>query len=508
MRTENSIKNAVVAFVSNFVLIIVGFISQAIFKNCLGQDYLGLNGLFTSIVSMLSIVELGLGTALIYHLYKPVAENDIETIKTLMHFYRVSYRVIAAIIIVAGALLMPFLHLFVKIDVTVNIHYIFALFVVESAFSYLLSYKRSIIYAHQENYIVNAVHIGYVIGLNACQIFFLIKTSDYILYLWIKIAFRILENIVVTIIANKKYPYIRQNNIAPMDTIIRDDIVKKVKGLFLHRIGSYLVLGTDNIIISRFLNIGVVGIYSSYSMITSGIKNLFAQVYYSITASVGNLLVLDKERAYEVYKEMLFANYWLSCFCSISFYIISKPFVVLWLGNEFVLPEMTTFVIMLNLYFDTYGYTIGAFKSAAGIFHEDRWIPMIQSVINIITSIILAKVCGLTGVVIGTILSQMLMFFFSYPQFVYKKLFDRSYFFYCKETISYFIVFLLVFVVTVIISSFIYINSHLLSLLVNAVICIMIPNTFLFVLFRKSNEFKFMYNTVMSKIVGKMQRVK
>ncbi|HHY99525.1 MAG TPA: polysaccharide transporter, partial [Tissierellia bacterium] len=213
MRTEKSIKNAIVAIASNIILILVGFISQAVFKTYLGQDYLGLNGLFTSIVSMLGIVELGLGTALIYHLYKPVAENDIPKIVALMRFYKLSYRIIAGIIILAGALLMPLLHFFVSTDLNINLYYIFGLFVIESAFSYLLSYKRSILYANQENYIVNIIHIIYVIGMNLVQIILLIKTRDYILYLWLKVAFRMIENVLVTIAANKRYPYIKSKEI-------------------------------------------------------------------------------------------------------------------------------------------------------------------------------------------------------------------------------------------------------------------------------------------------------
>ena len=499
MRTEKSIKNAIVAIASNIILILVGFISQAVFKTYLGQDYLGLNGLFTSIVSMLGIVELGLGTALIYHLYKPVAENDIPKIVALMRFYKLSYRIIAGIIILAGALLMPLLHFFVSTDLNINLYYIFGLFVIESAFSYLLSYKRSILYANQENYIVNIIHIIYVIGMNLVQIILLIKTRDYILYLWLKVAFRMIENVLVTIAANKRYPYIKSKEIQRIDKDTRNDIIIKVKGLFLHKIGSYLVLGTDNIIISRFLNLAIVGMYTSYGMITAGIKNLFSQVYYSITASVGNLLVLEKEKAYQTYKNMLFMNFWLSGFASISFYIISKPFVTLWLGNDFVLGHAAVIVLMINLYFDTYGYTIGAFKSAAGIFHEDRWIPVLQSIINIIVSVVLVQLFGLTGVVIGTIVSQMLLFLYSYPVLVYKKIFNKNKTAYYYETFKYFAVFIIVFLVTYFVSTIIRFDQIVVELLFSLVLCLVLPNLMFYIAFRKNDEFMYFINLISRK---------
>ena len=500
MRTDKSIKNAVVAIISNVILIIIGFISQAIFKNTLGQDYLGLNGLFTSIVSMLGIVELGLGTALIYHLYKPVAENDINKITALMRFYKISYRIIALTIIMAGLLLMPFLHFFVDTDLNINIYYIFGLFVVESAFSYLLSYKRSILYANQENYIVNVIHIMYVVSMNVTQILILLGTKNYVLYLWIKILFRIIENIVVTIVANKRYPYIKGSEKNKIDDEIRNDIILKVKGLIIHKIGSYLVLGTDNIIISKFLNLAIVGMYTSYTMITAGIKNLFSQVFYSITASVGNLLVMDKDKAYDIYKNMLFMNFWLSGFCSISFYIISEPFVTLWLGKKFVLSQFAVVVLMINLYLDTYGYTIGAFKSAAGIFHEDRWIPFIQSIINIVVSIVLAQIWGLAGVITGTIVSQMILFFYSYPVFVYKKLFNKRIGVFYKETLKYFVVFLLVFLASFGISKMIMTDVIIWRLIINIFTCIVVPNVLLYWFFRKTSEFTYFITIIKSRM--------
>ena len=500
MRTEKSIKNALVAIISNIVLIIIGFISQYVFKNTLGQDYLGLNGLFTSIVSMLGIVELGLGTALIYHLYKPVAENDIEKVKALMHFYRTSYRIIAGIIIIAGMILMPFLKFFIDTTLDLNFHYIFGLFVIESAFSYLLSYKRSILYANQENYIVNIIHILYVLSMNIVQILILIYTKNYLLYLWIKIIFRIIENIAVTIVANKRYPYINVSSNNRIDNNTRNDIIIKVKGLFIHKIGSYLVLGTDNIIISKYLTLAVVGMYTSYSMITSGIKNFFSQIFYSITASVGNLLVLDKNKAYDVYKDMLFMNFWLSGICSISFYIISKPFVTLWLGNDFVLTKSAVAALMVNLYFDTYGYTIGAFKSAAGIFHEDRWIPAFQSLINITVSIIMVQICGLAGVIIGTIVSQMLLYLYSYPVLVYKKLFNKNTKDFFLETIKYFSVYILTFLVTLIITRVATIHIIILQLLINALVCLIIPNLLFFLFFHSTSEFDYFKRLIINKL--------
>ena len=203
MRTKNSIRNMAVTLVMNFITIIAGFIAQKIFLNLLGSEYLGLNGLFTNVVSMLGIVELGLGSAIIYHLYKPIAEKDINTIKSLMQFYKKSYHLIALVVFLLGLILIPFLPLFVKdVTVSININLAYFLFVIDIVFSYLLSYKRSILYANEQNYIINIIHIFYTIFLNVFQLSLLYVTKNYYIYLVIKIIMRIAENVVITKVAN------------------------------------------------------------------------------------------------------------------------------------------------------------------------------------------------------------------------------------------------------------------------------------------------------------------
>lgn len=513
MRTEKSIKNVSVAFISNFIIILIGFISQSIFAQNLGKEYLGLNGLFSNIVSMLGIVELGIGSALIYHLYKPTAENNIPQIKALMNFYKISYRYIALIILILGLIILPFINYFVDTSLSVNIYLIFILFIIETVVSYLLSYKRSILYAYQENYIVNIVHIIYIVLLNISQFIILIYTKNYYLYLVLKIIFKFIENLVITYVANKRYSFVKEKTSEKIDKDVKNDIIKKVKALFLHKIGSYLVLGTDNIIISKLIGLVTVGIYSNYCLIMNGIKNLFSQIYYSITASVGNLLVENNhKKAHDIYKKMLFMNYWLASFCSISFYVISKPFIEIWLGEDFILINNIIFFLMIQLYLEIFGYTIGSFKTAAGIFHEDRWVPIIQSIVNIIFSIILGKYFGLIGVVWGTILSYLLLHLYSYPVFVYAPLFKDKKRKYFKEIFKYFLLFLITFFITTVISNNIIItNSKLLNTIIAIITCIIVPNSITFIIFHKTQEFEYYKNIICKKLenlIKKVQRKK
>lgn len=492
MRTTNSIKNTLVSFISNLLTIIIGLIAQAIFIKILGKEYLGINGLFSNIISMLGIVELGIGSAIIYHLYKPIADNNITKIRGLMNFYKKCYNIIAITILIIGLLITPFLRFFIQpISIDINIKLIYILFIIEIVFSYILSYKRTIINANQKNYLVNLIHIGYLIALNLIEIIVLIYTKNYYLYLILKIIMRVLENICITIVANKLYPYLKDNN-EKLDKTTKKDIFKKVKALFFHKIGSFIVLGTDNIIISKFIGIIEVGLYSNYYMIINAVEKLFGQLINALTPSVGNMLVTEsQEKSFTIFKRIRFLNFWISTFSGVCLFIIIDSFITIWIGKEYLLSTLVLTVLILNYYQKSMRTSYSVFKEAAGIYYEDRFIPLIESVLNIIASLILLKYFGLAGVFMGTIISSLLLWCLSYPKYVYKKLFNRSYLNYTKETLGYLVLFLGIAYLTFKLSSLVVINNAFLLLLVNCIIALIIPNLILLILFGKTDDFKY-----------------
>ena len=209
MRTKKTIINSIISILMYSINIIIGFIFQKIFIMTLGNEYLGLNGLFTNILSILAVVELGFGNAIIYHLYKPLAEKNEKEINLLIKFYKKTYNLIAAIIFLLGIVSMLFLkNIIGEVNIEENVYLLYFIALFDIVASYLLTYKRSILYANQETYIVNIVHIGYIFILNLTGIILLILTKNYIFYLILKVIFRILENIIITIVVNKKYPFL------------------------------------------------------------------------------------------------------------------------------------------------------------------------------------------------------------------------------------------------------------------------------------------------------------
>lgn len=504
MKTKNSIINAVGSMASNLITIIIGLVAQAIFIRILGAEYLGINGLFTNVISMLGIVELGIGSAIIYNLYKPIVNKDKEAIKSLMLFYKKAYNIIAFIVLVIGLLITPFLNLFISdVTVDINIYLVYILFVIDIFASYLLSYKRSILYADQKNYIVNIIHIAYLLLLNLLQLLFLYLTHDYYLYLIIKIVMRVVENIIITLVVNKIYNYLNKGDAKPLSKDVKQDIQKKVKALFFHKIGTFVVMGTDNIIISKFIGIVTVGIYSNYYMIINAVNTIFGQAIIALTPSVGNLLVEgDATKNYDVFKKVRFLNFWISVFSGVTLLVVLQSFIKIWVGEKYLLSLFVLIILVINFFQKMMRSSYSTFKEAAGIFHEDRFVPLVESAVNIVASIVLLKIFGLAGVFMGTIISGFSLWCYSYPKYVYKKLFNRSYLSYIKETLGYILLFLVILFITFKITILITISNIYLDFLVNIGISVIIPNLILFVIFFKTDNFKY-YLNLLKKIRGR-----
>ena len=497
-RKKSSFKNMITAVSSNVLTIIVGLVAQAVFIKILGSEYLGLNGLFSNVISMLGIVELGMGSAIIYNMYKPIAEENHEKIKSLMQFYKKSYRIITLIISIIGIMIIPFIKYIVDIEsvtVGINVYLVYILFLLETICSYILSYKRSMLYADQKEYITNIIHMGYTILVNTMQLTFLYFTHDYYLYLIIKVMMRLVENIVISSYVNRRYSYLLDNNVTKLDSKTEKDIFQKIKALFFHKIGTFIVSGTDNIIISKYLGLVTVGLYSNYYMIINAVQTVINHIIQATRASVGNLLVTEsKTKQFDIFNKIRFVNFWISCFSSICIFVIMDSFITIWIGYKFVLPTKVLLVLVINFFIVSSRSTYGAFKEAAGIFYEDRFVPIIESLLNIVLSIIFVKKFGLMGVFMGTIASGLVLWCYSYPKYVYNKLFGRKISDYIKETIYYFIIFILIAGFTYSLAILINFDNVYLQFISNVLIALIVPNVIMLLLFSKDENFKYFIN--------------
>ena len=438
-RTKNSARNMIVSVLFNSLTIVLGIVTQRIFLKILNTEYLGLNSLFSNILTMLSVAELGVTNAVIFSMYEPLAKGDKKTIRALMAFYKKWYWTIGMVVAILGLCLLPFIPNIVgEQSLDVNLYLIFAVSLADIVLSYFLGYKRSIIIASQQNYIIDVCQIAYVVLVSVLQMLVLYLTHNYYAYILVRLALRILQNVVLIAIVNRKFPYICESDPPKLKKEIQKSIFTKIKGLFYHKIGGFIVLGTDNLVITTFLGLKVNGLYASYYMIISALQSIIMQCVAATTASVGNLLVeKNVKKQFEVFRRIRFINFWLAVLGSAGLLVVMDSFIAVWLGSEYVLGLDVLLALVLNFYFYVNRSAFGVFKDAAGIYHEDRFVPIAESILNISASIILVKLIGLPGVFLGTFISGLALYCFSYPKFVYKNLFKRKYSSYAFETIGF-----------------------------------------------------------------------
>lgn len=505
MNNKKTIRNSVGAVMANIVNIIISFLAQRIFLHILNAEYLGLNGLFSNIISMLAIFELGIGSAITFSLYKPIAENDKPTIKALMNFYKKAYRIIAIIVSTVGLAITPFLPFLIKeVTIDINIYVVYLMFLTDVICSYLLTYRRSILYADQKNYQISYIHIGYLIVMNTLQLTILAVTKNYYLYLGAKIIMRICENLVIHFVVSKQYPYLDNLNKSKLSKKLEKDIFKKIKALLFHKIGGFIVLGSDNIIISKFIGLIEVGLYSNYYLIYQAGERLIGQAVTALTPTVGNkLATIKSEKTYSTFQKTRFAGFCMACTAATGYLACMQPLIRIWLGEEYLLNFLALAMIALNLFQRLQRYAFSTFKEAAGIYHEDRFVPLIESALNIIASIILLQFFGVAGVIMGTTVSGLALWCYSYPKFVYKKLFKRSYWQYARETLGYICIFLLSASVSYLITSAIRLDSNIVQLIVNGGISVLISGVIIIITLHKTSSFRFFATLVSKKIKNK-----
>ena len=501
-RVQNSIVNTVVSLICNVFLMLVGIITQAIFIRLMNLEYLGVNGLFSNILSILGIMELGIGNAIVFSLFKPVSVDDREQIKSLLLFYKKAYFLIAIIILVVGLLITPFIPVFVgKINVDINIKTVYVLFLLQSVSTYIFSYRTSIFIASQQNYVVKINALIAKVFLSIAQLTVLYFTRNYYLYLIVAIINTLFFNFAIYKYAEYKFPYLKENHACKISSDVEKSIFTKIKGLFFHKIGTFMVLSTDNIIISMFIDVMTVGLYYNYNTIIVSVGNLFNQIITATASSVGNLIATEsKEKCFEVFNKMHFLSYWLSVFASVSILCIIQPFICLWVGDKYLLNIFVVGILSINFYQTSMRCVYDNFKDSAGIWYEDKFVPLIESTINIIVSVVLVKRIGLPGVFIGTFISGMMLWGYSYPRFVYKKIFNQSYSKYAVRTITDFVLFIGIGFLTLMITKLFKSQNYLLQCLFNGIVCLIVPNAILYMIYHKNDNYKY-YKDLFVKIM-------
>ena len=425
-RTENSAQNIIFGFINRIVSLILVFISRKLFIYFIGIEYLGINSLFSNVLSILSMADLGFGIAMSYSFYKPLAEDDKRQISALIGFYKKVYNIIAIGVLVLGMALLPFLDYIVNLQEDIpmlKIYYI--VFLLQTVVSYLFVYKTTIIVADQKNYIINKISTFVEFAKTIIQILIILIFRNYLLYILIQLLSVFINNYLASRKADHLYPYINDYN--ELSKKEKNAVFSNMKSIFIYKISGTLMNSIDSICISSICGTIILGYYVNYLTITNQIEAIIAIVFSSFTASIGNLITgNDKGKNLEVFNSLQLLSGYFSALSLLGFVFLSQEFVGYWIGKEYLLDNFTIVIIALNLYLGMSFRPLWSYREATGLYVKTKYIMLVAAALNIIFSIGLGLIMGVAGVVLASILCRVLTYFWYEPVVLYKDYFGVS----------------------------------------------------------------------------------
>ncbi len=505
-RVKQAEKNIFFGYISNFIILAVGLLQRDVFIRTLGKTLLGVNSLYTDILSMLSLAELGIGSALNYSLYKPVAQGDQEKIKSYMRLYRTAYMAIAGVIAVIGLALVPFLPYLIKESERgaisgreLTIYYLIFLF--NTVSTYFVAYKYSLANAQQRNYIQTNIATITKIATVLAQIIVLYVTKNFLLYLLIQAAVELVQKIFVSLYFNRLYPYLRDKNIRKLEKQETDVVITKTKALMFHKIGDVARLSTDTVIITWFMNVDWVGIVGNYTMIITYAVNFISVIFNSVISGFGNLVATEsKEKQHAMFKVYRFFACWLYGFAAVGFWLLLTPLIVgIWLDESWRLGQTVLTLILVDLYFKGGRTVLVNFKIAAGVFEQDRYLSLIQGIVNLVLSIIGIQYIGLAGVYVGTVVSGVMANLIQ-PVIVYRDCFGRRAWSYFADSVKYIGVIAAVAAAMVPVKHLVMGEVNLITFAGMALIITFVYNAAFVLVFRRTEEFSYLWALVKGKL--------
>lgn len=503
MRLESALKNVKSTMIVYMAKTILQFAVRMVFVRMLPIEYLGINGLFSNILAVLSLAELGIGPAIIFSLYKPLAVDDLETVKSLMRLFRKTYMSIGVVILILGSVLTPWLNFFIQGRPNIDhLEWIYLLFVLDTGLSYFYSYKRNLLLADQKQFVANFYQGVFQVSLGILQMIFLVVTQSFWPFIILKVLTTFLENFMVARKADKIYPMLHSKLVCPLNSDMKHLIVQNVEAMIFHKVGGIAVFSTSNIIISKFVGLTAVGLYSNYYLIINSIQGISGQVFGSLTASIGNLVVVEgQEKKVAVFKVLQFLTAWIAFYVSIELYVMFNPLIELWLGKEYIFADSIVFVMVLNFYLTYMRKGIQTFKDAMGLFWNNRYMPIAETIINLSAGIYLVQKYDIMGALLAMTVSTILTCFWIEPYVVMRNGLDYP----LKKYFGWYGIFSLLTVVVgygiQVLYRQLWPTTTMYGLFFGILLCSIIANSIWIILFYRTDEFRYVKTLIMNKFL-------
>lgn len=501
-RKESAKLNAIIGFISLFIPIFLQFFSRKYFLDFLNIEYLGIAGTFTSILSTLSLTELGFQNAIVFCLYKPLKDGNKDEINSLINILRIIYKYIGIFFLIIPYGVMFSLPYVLKGIEMSNIIYVY--FIIDSfstSMSYFLAYKRCLLFADQKEYISKLVDLGANILFVIIQILVLVIWQSFLLFLLVNVLRVITSNVIIQAICKKIYPYLHKS---PFSKEKFNEIWIHTKNIAFLRLAGYAYTSSGNIIISSFVNTAAVGFLGNYTLITNKLVQLANGVLSPITPIIGELLLEKNEKKNEkIFRNFSFIRFLIALFIVVPFMTLINDFITWWLGEKYILSNLILFLLSADMYLNIYYTATSDFISASGLFRIDKNIAIIGAIFNIINSIILASFWGLSGVLSGIIISQ-LFFWIARSYIVYSKCFSRSlswraYISYWKVSFSYIIMSIISYLIISYIYNLLKVDSLIIKIVIGGIFSLLALTIFVLFCFKSKSEFKYLISIILKK---------
>ena len=439
-RVSAAKRNILFGYVGQLATALMSFVLRTVFILRLSETLLGVNGLYTNILSLLSMAELGIGTALNFSLYAPVARKDTEKIKSYMQMYRRCYFAIACVVAGIGILLIPLLPYIIKNPGTLTTRELtlyYLIFLFNTVSTYFVSYKYSLVNAEQRNYIQTNINTLTKVITVLLQIIVLLTTRNFLAYLLTDAAVQLTQKIFVSGYLNRLYPFLKEKNIQKLSKEESGEVWRKTRALVLHKVGDVARLQTDALIISAFIEVAVVGMVDNYTLVINTVSNFVNIIFNSVISSFGNLIATEsREKQFQLFKVYRFFASWIYGYFYVGFFVLLTPLIRLWLGETWILPGAAIGCLLTDFYFKGDRIVLSNYKTAAGVFEQDKYLALIQGGVNLVISIALVQRIGLTGIYVGTIVSGLIANV-TKPIIIYRVCFDKSALSYFAESVRY-----------------------------------------------------------------------
>jgi hypothetical protein len=503
-RVKSATRNIAFGYVGQVATALMSFVLRKIFILYLAENLLGINSVYTNILAILNMAELGIGTALNFSLYAPVAQGDREKIKSYMQLYRKAYHIIALVVAAIGLAFVPFLKYLAKNPGNItprDLTLFYFIFLFNTVSSYFVAYKYSLVNAEQKNYIqTNIITITKIITI-AFQIAVLVSTQNFYIYLLTDAAIQLIQKIFVSRYLDNLYPYLREKDVKPLTQEESDSVWTKTKALVFHKVGDVARLQTDALIISSFIEVTMAGVVDNYNMVISTVSNFVNIIFNSVISSFGNLIATEsQERQFKLFKVYRFFASWIYGFSCVGFMVLLTPLVRIWLDDSWILAPSAVYCILIDYYFKGDRIVLSNYKTAAGVFEPDKYLALIQGGVNLAISIVLVQTpLGLTGVYIGTIVSGLIANI-TKPIIIYDTCFGKRATGYFADTAKYLVSMVSVLLVCQLISTRIMTTVNIPRFILMALIITVIFNGVYLLLYGRSEEFKYLWGKVKEKL--------